>query len=144
MEKAFKQLDRLRKQYEPIKNKSYRIEKIIKNYYEGIELCKNNSKYKLCLYEGLLDCTKLAIVNIKIYVPECSEIVDYTDIIRFKDYIEDGVVKQFSNGCNGVIPNYRYIVGDKSTFEKINSSFLVKSDYGDYYSIDLEIPFIMD
>lgn len=144
MERAIIALDTLRKGHRTTKKDFYRSEKLMKNYEHCIQLCKTNLSYLLCHYTDFLTTTKRAIVNIKIDVPECSEIIDYTDIIYFTEFIENDVVKKLPHGCTGVIPNFTYVIGDMAAFEKEHSAFLVRSNYSEYYSLDLNIPFIMD
>jgi hypothetical protein len=118
----------------------YDNERLMRNLDDCIQMCKTNSNYKLCSYDTT--ATKYAIASIKIYVTECSEIVDHTDIIRFNNYIENCEFKNLPYNCTGLIPNYKYIVGDNAQFEKNNYKTFNK-DYS-YYLIDLKIPFIMD
>jgi hypothetical protein len=126
----------------------YEKEKIVRNYRECNELCKDESTYKLCLYQPSSE--KYAISTIKIYIPECSSMVDYSDIIKFTDYIENGILKKLPYDCIGVIPNFKYVIGDEKDFMERNIKNLhkayydnTKNRYSEYYLIELKIPFIM-
>lgn len=117
--------------------KEYNLKaKLKKNYENCIQLCEQNC-YKLCLYD--IDSTKYAIATIKIYVPECSNIQDYTDIITFNNYInEKNEVKVLP--YFGIIPNYIFYIGNNDIFEQKYEKYKID----DYYNIKLKIPFIID
>jgi hypothetical protein len=128
-----------------LKNKRHRDfyndQKLIRNYENCIALC-NSTIFKLCVYNQTSD--KYTIATIKINVPECSEIQNYTDIIRFTTYIENGERKTLPNNSVGLIPNYTYEIGDSVLFENINRSSFHQSLYDSHYLIEVKIPFIMD
>lgn len=122
------------------KKQFYDDELLIQKYELCIKMCKEKIDYKLCMYDP--NSTKYAIAEINIIVPECSEIVDYKQVIRFTDYLENDEIKKLPNNYVGLIPNYQYIIDD--TFEQNNANSLRKSTYGDYYLIQVRVPFIMD
>ena len=138
MEKAIQTLQSLTTINDHLRKTLYDNEKLLKNYKECIQLCKHNMSYKLCIFEET--STKYANATIKIYVPECSNFIDYANTIRFTDYIENGTLKKLPYNCVGIIPNYKYVIGDNNLFETNNSD--KRKD--DYYSIELSIPFVMD
>jgi len=139
MKKALEDLTKITTNYLQQNIIISREKKLMDNYNECISLCKQQSNYKLCLYDT--NSTKYAIVAIKIEVPECSEIRDYTDIIRFNTYLENGEIKKLPYNYTGLIPNYKYTIGDNNMFEINNKNAL---RYAGYYLINLEIPFTID
>lgn len=121
----------------------YDKERLNRNYNECVELCKHDCfTYQLYSYEET--STKYAIATIKIYVPECSKIVDYTDIIKFNKYMENGLIKELPYNSVGLIPNYKYVIGDNVQFETLNFNKLCRNGYDEHYLIDLQIPFVRD
>jgi len=136
MEKALQNLQLLTLQHNNIRKIFYDNEKLIRNYNECIQLCNQDTIYKLCLFEET--STSYAVVTIKIYEHECSEIVDYTNIIQFTTYIENDTLKELPYNRIGIIPNYKYVVGDNNLFKNINYN----KRENDYYLIELKIPFI--
>jgi len=70
--------------------------------------------------------------------------MDYTDIIEFHNYIENEKLKNLPNICHGVIPNYKYVIGNNNLFEENNKNVLYKTRFEEYYLIELKIPFSME
>lgn len=60
---------------------------------------------------------------------------EFSDIITFKNYVKNGVLKKLPYDHVGVIPNYKYEIGDNNLFEKNNKNAL----NGEYYLIELKI-----
>ena len=138
MKKAIEFLNLLTIKHNQLSKSFYDNKNLITNYNTCIESCKRDN-YKLCLFEET--STNYATATIKIYIPECSQIQDYTNIISFTDYIdENNSLKKLPYNCIGVIPNYKYVIGDIKVFE--NTNYYKRQR--DYYIIDLKIPFIMD
>ncbi len=119
--------------------------KLIRNYEHCMSYCKS-SDYILCLFDTT--SSKYAIATIKIYIPECSQIMDFTDVITFTDYMENNEIKQLPYNRCGIIPNYKYEIGDARTFENNHQSCLHQGNPGNryegYYLIDIRIPFVTD
>lgn len=107
-------------------------ERILNNYNSCEQMCKQNNDYKLCLHDETATC--YAIATLTIYLPECSSIPDHTDIIRFKEYVENNEVKPMY----GLIPNFTYKIGNQEQFMQSH----VLHD-GQYYVIPLHIPFVL-
>ena len=139
MNAAIQHLHTLTADYNDIGNTFYNKEKTIRNYNDCINLCKRDLSYKLCTYNQM--SSKYAIATIKIYMPECSEIPNYTDIIKFQHYIENGSIKKLPYDWVGVIPNYVYIIGDNGLFQNKHSDQLQNDNC---YLIELQIPFTLD
>lgn len=115
--------------------------RLIRNYDTCMSYCKS-SDYIFCLYDT--SSSKYAIKTIQIYEPECSEIRDFTDVITFTEYIENGEIKKLPYNCRGVIPNFKYVIGDEKTFENNHRSCYHRGHHNNYYLIDVRIPFVMD
>lgn len=117
-------------------------------YQQCIDACKKMSNYKLCLYDP--NSTTYTVINIRINVPDMSDMFDYANIIKFTEYYEDGILKSFPNNAIGLIPNYRYIVGDNEQFKQNNRESLheIKTTkdlgYSEYYLISVNVPFVTD
>lgn len=140
--------------FEDIKtNNSYYLRQYNKSkkMYEKYDTCiraynNNSSNTKIAKYNT--SSNKYASAKIKIEDPECSEIFDYSEIIEFTKYIENGEIKtvnEYYNATNDnvkcLIPNYTFHIGDKEIFKEHCRQFYKTGLYENYYLIDVEIPF---
>jgi len=143
MEKAYQDLSSLPCISSPLLNRlKYANEKYSENYTLCKSLCKGDSRRKICLYEPT--SIKYAIATIKIHVPECSKMRDYTDVVYFTTYIENGITKKLPYEWIGLIPNYTYVIGSEKEFEENNAASRVTNGIHYYYLIEVQIPFAME
>jgi len=101
------------------------------------------------LYEP--SSTKYAIYTIKFDNSE-RDPIDFTDIVSFTEYIENDVVHRLPYDWVGLIPNYKYIVGNLQQFKIDHENSHVTETYSSYkgrhfrdeYHVKVKIPFVMD
>jgi hypothetical protein len=137
MEKALVEFEQIKNAEANARKTLYEIQKLRENYDYCINQCKRNNDYVLCLYDET--STIFAITTIKIYEPACSNIKDYTNVISFETIMENDVLLPFPNHQHGLIPNYKYVIGDPQIFYE-NHVFHSRDEY---YLVDLKIPIVM-
>jgi hypothetical protein len=86
--------------------------------------------------------TRFAITTIEILDAGWSKISDYTKLIKFNQYIENDEIHSIPYNCTGVIPNYKFVIGDETQFKTNYKSFLKNSTSDTKtYVIEVRIPF---
>jgi hypothetical protein len=139
MERALLKFEEIKDREASARKIFYILTKLKENYESCINQCKRNSNNVMCLYDQT--STTYAVTSIKIYEPECSEFQDYTDVISFATTLENDVQIPFPNGKRGLIPNFKYVIGDPQIFRQ---KHVLHSNSGEgYYLITLKIPFVM-
>ena len=137
MKQAITILDKLKVENSFLRKQFYENEKFVNNFDQCIDLCKRDFTYKLCLYDQA--SIKYAIVTIKMYHTECTDLPNHTDIVQFTEYIENDVIKQLPHNSIGIIPNFKYTKLNLNNAEYESYKF-----QDDIHFIKLKIPFVMD
>ena len=73
---------------------------------------------------------------------EGSVVIFDNDIVNFKEYIENDTVIKMPYAGVGMIPNYKYVIGDNELFKTVH-----RNEFDAHrccYKINVHIPFTMN